>query len=63
VQTDWTAITAGGSSTCGLRGTTLWCWGDRLDVGATSNVPLQIVTPMTTWTAVSVTRDHVRRRQ
>ena len=57
-QTDWSVIAAGGSSTCGLRGTTLWCWGDRLDVGVTSNVPLQIVTPMTTWAAVSVTRDH-----
>lgn len=46
---DWTAVSAGASGTCGLRGAgTLWCWGDDV-----STVPVQ-VGAAADWDAISV---------
>lgn len=55
----WTAVSAKGDHTCGLRGGELWCWGNgglgRLGTGneMNQNTPQRVGT-RTDWTAVSL---------
>src|SRR5262245_37297410 len=55
-DSDWTAIAAGTAATCGLRGDTLWCWGDSQITGLaiSAAAPTQIAGA---WRAVSVGYD------
>jgi DNA-binding beta-propeller fold protein YncE len=59
LSTNWTAVSQGGSDTCGIKGGTLWCWGannsgqDGLNNGdAQVSSPTQ-VGAATTWTKIS----------
>lgn len=61
---DWRAVSAGGASTCGVRGNgTLWCWGvnhrGQLGTGKTKAADRpQRVGKNRTWTGISVGYTH-----
>lgn len=60
VGSDWTAISAAGADTCGLRDdATAWCWGDRTSMGMTD--PSEAGTPQQVpgaWSQVSRGASH-----
>jgi alpha-tubulin suppressor-like RCC1 family protein len=62
---DWKQVSAGGSTTCGLRGKKLWCWGRNFNymVGPT-DLGTEVTTPTpirrdVNWKHVSVGISHV----
>src|SRR5262249_31897652 len=63
-ESDWTAVAAGGSHTCGLRAGGLWCWGAN-NVGQLGDdlAETQIAFPKrigtsSTWTAIVAGDSH-----
>ncbi len=62
---DWKQVSAGGDSTCGLRGRKLWCWGSNYankvgptDLGATVSTPTPVRGDLS-WKRASVGLSHV----